>query len=175
MAAGAGESGAAGDPQAVATVSVDVAFEVQVASGRWALEQWRVASIAPSEDPQALQIALHRDEAEGCWLNLTTDEPSVFVLWRREEGESPRAIDVTVSYARAAGWMDGGEQVDRVPMPEPMRPWVAEFVDRHYRPEAGRGKRRGPKPSFMRGEERERMTEEERRRFGGTVPGVVKP
>jgi hypothetical protein len=166
MAEGTRASQAADVAGAAGAVGVDVVFERQLTGGRWALEQWRVASIEPSEDPAALRITLHRDEAEGCWLNLTTDEPSVFVLWRREDGEPPHAVDLTVSYVRAAGWMDGGEQVDRVPMPEPMRPWVAEFVDRHYLPEAGRGKRRGPKPSFMRADELERMTDEERRRLG---------
>lgn len=161
----AGAGGAEGDHGAVAAVPVEIAFERHLTGGRWAVEQWRVASVDVSDAADALRIELHRDEAEGCWLNLTTDDPSIFVLWRRDDDGPPSAIAVTVSYAEAARWMDGGEQVDRVTMPEAMRPWVAAFVDRHYRPEAGRRKRRGPKPSFMRGDELERMTDEERRRF----------
>jgi hypothetical protein len=111
-----------------------------------------------------LHIALHRDEAEGCWLNLTSGDPSIFVLWRLDESDlqaTPQAVAVTLSYGEAARWLDGGEQVDRVAMPPEMSAWLAEFVDRVYRPEEGRRKRRGTKPSFMRPEEFERRTADE--------------
>jgi hypothetical protein len=168
----AGEGGsdatAGRDGAPVAAVPVSVRFERSVSGDRWAVEQWRVASVDPADEGSDLGIALHRDEAEGCWLNLTTDDPSIFVMWRPDEGGgAPRAVAVTVSYAQAARWLDGGEQVDRVPMPDAMRPWVAEFVDLHYRPEQGRRKRRGNKPSFMRGDELEAMARAERERFGG--------
>jgi hypothetical protein len=62
------------------------------------------------------EIELRRDEADGYYMNMTTDQPSVFILWRMEQ---ERAVPqfVTVSYAEAGRWMDGGERVDRVPMP----------------------------------------------------------
>jgi hypothetical protein len=31
--------------------------------------------------------------------------------------------------------MDGGEQVDRVPMPREIYDWVSAFVQQHYRPQ----------------------------------------
>lgn len=160
-------------PASVAEVPVQVRFERQVSLGRWASVQWRVVEVAPSSDEyvtgpgssQALRMALHRDEAEGCWLNLTSGDPSIFVLWRLDECQpdevEPKAVSVTLSYAEAARWLDGGEQVDRVAMPPEMSAWLAEFVDRFYRPDDGRRKRRGTKPSFMRPDEFERMTAEE--------------
>jgi hypothetical protein len=61
-------------------------------------------------------IDLFRDEAEGYFLNMTTGQPFVFVMTRMEDGRSVPKI-VTVSYNEAARMMDGGEQVDGVPMP----------------------------------------------------------
>jgi hypothetical protein len=165
---GSASVAASGPGHASVEVPVRVGFERRVSADRWAIESWRLASVERAADDEAgPRLALHRDEAEGCWLNLTTDEPSIFVQWRADgEGGAPVAIALTVSYAEAARWMDAGEQVERVPMPGEMRAWVAEFVDLHYRPEAGRRKRRGEKPSFMRGDALERMAEAERRRFG---------
>jgi hypothetical protein len=71
---------------------------------------------------------------------MTTDEPSVFVLWRMEDGRAVPQF-VTVSYAEAARWMDAGESVDRVAMPAEMKPWVSEYVERNYRPEPKKKRR----------------------------------
>src|SRR6185436_12872200 len=79
-------------------------------------------------------IVLQRSEAEGYFHNVSTLAPNVFVLWRIERS---RAVPhyVTVSYDEASRWMDGGAQVDAVPMPSAMRDWVRAFVEQHYRPE----------------------------------------
>jgi hypothetical protein len=42
---------------------------------------------------------------------------------------------VTASYDEASRWMDGGAQVDPVPMPPPLVAWVSAFVAEHYKPE----------------------------------------
>ncbi len=120
---------------------------------------WRLAAVEPGADGDALCLELHRDEAQGYYLNVTTEEPSIFVLWRLEAGRA-EAVSATLSYDEAARWMDGGEMVDRVPMPAEMAHWLVEYVRIHYRPEKGR-KRRGTKPSFMPREEFAAMTERE--------------
>jgi len=81
-----------------------------------------------------LELELRRDEADGFYLNVTSGEPSVFVLWRMEESLAVPQF-VTVSYAEAARWMDAGENVDRVPMPRELFLWVSGYVERNYRPE----------------------------------------
>jgi hypothetical protein len=75
---------------------------------------------------------------------------------------APRAIAVSVSYNEAGRWMDGGEQVDRVPMPQGMAAWLVDFVNQHYKPEQSR-KRKGPKMSFMDREAHARLSDAERR------------
>ena len=49
---------------------------------------------------------------------------------------------VTVSYNEAARLMDGGEQVEAVPMLDEILAWMAPFVDEHYKPEPRRKVRR---------------------------------
>ena len=70
-------------------------------------------------------------------------------MWRTrdEEGDSadgPRIRPqlVTVSYNEAARLLDGGEQVDAVPLPAAIRDWMQPFVAEHYRPEPKRKSRR---------------------------------
>ena len=88
-----------------------------------------------------MPIELHPTEAEGYYLNLTSETPLVFVMWRpaEDEGEpAARPYIVTVSYNEAGRFMDGGERVDPVPMPDAIRAWIEPFVAAHYKPEPKR-------------------------------------
>ena len=80
------------------------------------------------------ELRLKRDEAEGYYLNVSSPEPSVFVMWRMEADKGVPQY-VTVSYDEASRWMDGGEHVDRLPMPPELYAWVGEWVEKNYRPE----------------------------------------
>jgi len=83
-------------------------------------------------------LELHISEAEGYYLNLSSPEPKVFVMWRLtpDEGVPPVApVRVTVSYNEAARSLDGGEAVDPVPMPDDLHALMREYVARHYRQE----------------------------------------
>lgn len=131
---------------------------------------WRLAAVEPGVDGDGLCLQLHRDEAQGYYLNVTTEEPSIFVLWRNESGQAA-AVSATLSYDEAARWMDGGELVDRVPMPGEMSAWLCEYVRIHYQPEKGR-KRRGAKPSFMAREEFAAMSEREAQTGGRRASGT---
>jgi hypothetical protein len=81
-----------------------------------------------------LKLVIHRDEAEGYYLNVSSQRPSVFVLWRMEE-EQALPLDVTASSEEAGRWLDGGHSVDRVSMPPEIFAWVGEWVEKNYRPE----------------------------------------
>lgn len=141
-----------------ASKSAAVIMQRRVVQSRWQSEAWEpVGVLADYEgkgEPRVIleqegltqwlylgfRIELRRDEADGYYMNMTTDEPSVFVLWRMEEGRAAPQF-VTVSYAEAARWMDAGESVDRVPMPAELRPWVSGYVERNYRPEPKKKRR----------------------------------
>ena len=85
-------------------------------------------------------LTLKRDEAEGYYLNLTSPEPKVFVLWRLVD-EMPRPERITASYGEGTRWADSGEQVDGVPLPVELVPWLGEFIKAHYRPDPRKAKR----------------------------------
>jgi len=85
-----------------------------------------------------LPVMLHRDEAEGYYLNLSSGAPVWFVMWRRnDETDPPQAVPefVTLSYHEAARLLDAQEQVDNVPLPTDVRDWLQAFTDEHHKPE----------------------------------------
>ena len=150
---------------------VDVLLERVPIVNRWADEQWRPAAVVPirriasdsavaapgvpermTDGPDGTTwrfpgcaIELHPTEAEGYFLNITSDTPLVFVMWRAaEDGLEPaaRVQMITVSYNQAGRIMDGGERVDPVPMPEAILAWMRPYVAEHYKPEPRRKVRR---------------------------------
>lgn len=144
---------------------VAVIIERNAISSRWAKDQWTVAVVERDDSPRrppvrmvhekkrtcwrftGLSIELHASEGEGYYLNLTSPEPKVFVMWRMAD-EADEAMPgafpvvVTVSYNEAARFLDGGEQIDATPLSAEMAAWMQPFVDAHYRPEAKRKVRR---------------------------------
>lgn len=84
-----------------------------------------------------LSVSLHRDEAEGYYLNLSSGAPVWFVMWRVEEDDPSRAFaqTVTLSYHEAGRLLDAQEHVDTVPLPPEVQAWLAEYTQLHYRPE----------------------------------------
>ena len=97
------------------------------------------------------EVELNRTEAEGYYLNLTTDLPVAFVEWELvDTGAEPKWV--TLSYHEAARRLDGGAQVEAVPMPVEWLPWVAAFTQQHLQvPE----KKRRPAPASFLGAKRD--------------------
>jgi hypothetical protein len=82
-------------------------------------------------------VELFKDDAEGYYLNVSTQVPCWFVLWRMEEaamGEQPRPkpVMVSLSYHDAGRWLDAQETVEQVPAPAPVVEWLQAFVDEHF-------------------------------------------
>ena len=79
-------------------------------------------------------------------------------MWRFREGREPpvHPVVVTLSYNEAARMMDGGEQVDAVPLDPFLRALLEPFVAAHYRPEPKRKQRRNPiaEGEYARGRDR---------------------
>ena len=151
------------------TFQVAIVIERVPLANRWASEQWRVVAVVPEEraadDAAKIErvdvgratrwivgghaIELHRSEAEGYFMNITTPEPKVFVMWRhREPADVARdeiaiaAHVVSVSYNEAGRLLDGGEQVEAVPLAQAIRAWMEPFVAEHYKPEPRRKSKR---------------------------------
>jgi hypothetical protein len=128
-------------------------------NNRWASEQWEARGVvrdtSAADSPARVivegegftqmlfpghRLYLARDEAEGYYLNLTSPEPKVFILWRPED-DVARPQRMTVSYGEGTRWADSGEQVDGVAIPRDLLPWMAAFIEEHYRPEPPKKKR----------------------------------
>lgn len=84
-----------------------------------------------------LGVTLHRDEAEGYYLNLSSGAPVWFVMWRIDDEDPARAWPelVTLSYNEAGRLLDAQERVDNLPLPDEQCAWLQAFVDTHHRPE----------------------------------------
>ncbi len=150
---------------------VAVVIERTSLANRWVTEQWRIVAVVP-EDREGCRAAevecidigggtrwivgghaieLHRTEAEGYFLNISAPEPKAFVMWRKRESDdgTPDAIAiavrlVSVSYNEAGRLLDGGEQVEAVPLAQPIRAWIEPFVAEHYKPYVKRKSKRNP-------------------------------
>ena len=142
--------------------SIDVTMERVPLASRWADERWLPSAVVPlaegratagepvreADGPQGtrwrfprMEVELHPTEAEGYYLNLTSEAPVAFVMWRfADDGTEPAALPdkVTLSYNEAGRSMDGGARVDPVPLAETLRAWLAAFVAVHYQPEPRR-------------------------------------
>lgn len=147
---------------------VAVVMQRRSTQNRWQSEVWEPWGVLPGDagggeprllvDQASVQhwlhpgfvLELHRDETEGYYLNVSTDNPRVFILWRMD-GDRGVPLDVTASYNEAGRWLDGGHSVDSVSMPREVFAWVGEYVEKNYRPEP---KKRIKPRSFMHPKDR---------------------
>lgn len=148
-------------------LSVAVIMQRTMLHNRWVSERWEPIAVEPAQPThrcvmrlpdapagsrwrfEGFDLELHPTEAEGYFLNISAPDPKVFVMWRMLEPEAmvpdgPLAAPflATVSYNQAARMLDGGEQVDSVPLPMSIRSWMEPFVKEHYKPEPRRKVRR---------------------------------
>ena len=138
----------------------------EAVESRWESHHWQLMGVVPDvggeartivETPASLQrlfpgheVALFPDEAEGYYLNVSSEVPSVFVSIRHDEaGGDPYPFQATLSYNEAARWMDGGEKVERAPAWPELAAWMGAWVEENYRPEP----KRRQKPRSFEGKE----------------------
>ncbi len=146
-------------------IEVAVVMRRERIDNRWQPWRWVLADVVAQEDgfgtePRLLvksddeerwlhpgfAVELFRDDAEGYYLNISTDAPCWFVLWRMENvpGESEpqaRPTMVSLSYHDAGRWLDAQETVEQVPAPANVVDWMRSFVDEHYVVEPKKRKR----------------------------------
>jgi hypothetical protein len=147
----------------IPTQKLSIILERAPIESRWATHRWDLLGVVPDQGGEArtivesatamqrlhpgFDVALYRDEAEGYYLNVSSESPSVFVCLRTDEATGePYPFQATLSYNEAARWMDSNERVERAPAWPELAAWMAEWVAENYRPEPK--KRERPK-SFV--------------------------
>ncbi|MDO9199505.1 DUF3305 domain-containing protein [Rhodoferax sp.] len=151
------------------TIEVAVVMRRERVTGpasRWQPWRWVLADVVAHEEgfgtvPRLLYkndseerwlypgypVELFKDDGEGYYLNVTTQAPCWFVLWRMEEESAaadepkPNPVMVSLSYHDAGRWLDAQETVEQVPAPAPVVAWLQAFVDEHHVIEPKRRKR----------------------------------
>jgi Protein of unknown function (DUF3305) len=142
---------------------VSVVMEKIAISNRWQPFTWQPAGVLPDDGAHGVAgeslaltereldsgtnevlaqtlwpgfvLDVFADEAEGYFLNMTSPEPCVFVMWRtNEDSDVPFPHSVTLSYNEAARWMDAQEKVDTVPMPTEISAMLSDWVAANYKP-----------------------------------------
>ena len=148
------------------TRKLSVILSRETVESRWEDHRWHLLAAVPDvggeprvivETRETLQrifpgfeVTLHRDEAEGYFLNVSSEAPSVFVSIRHdEESGDPYPFQATLSYNEAARWMDGGEKVERVVAWPELARWMGAWVEENYRPEP----KKRQKPRSFEGKE----------------------
>lgn len=159
----------------------------------WQQWRWSLADVVPhvaefGDQPHRLSksdreerwlhpgflVELHRGDAEGYFLNATTEQPCFWVVWRMEEevqlSDERVAIPqiVTLSYHDAGRWLDAQETVEQLPASGQIVQWLRAFVDQHLTLEP---KRRQRPQSFQSLQDRfgnpVRVTTDKAQRGGG--------
>ena len=128
-----------------------VVMQRRPAKSRWADFIWEPFGVLPGyleSDTRILRehegvlhalhggfkLELHRDETEGYYLNVSSVDPRVFVLWRMDDDRGV-PVHVTASSEEAARWLDGGHSVDGVAIPPEIYAWLGDYVEKNYRPQ----------------------------------------
>lgn len=138
---------------------IGIVLERIAVQSRWISQKWQLAGVLPEDaslpataagtpprvliDRDGLRqvlfpgfvVVIYPDEAEGYFLNITSAEPRIFVMWRLNEDETeatPHAV--TLSYNEAGRWMDAQEKVESVDIPENIFSELVEWVQDNYRP-----------------------------------------
>ncbi len=146
------------------------------AAARWVDWRWKLHAVALDEgvfgvEPKllhsddagahwlfpAMKVELFRDDAEGYYLNASTEQPAWFVMWRMQDetaySAEPIAVPeiVSLSYHDAGRWLDAQETVEQMPCPPEVAQWIAQFAQEHFVAEPKKRKR---PESFKRLEDR---------------------
>ena len=146
------------------------------AAARWQDWRWRLHDVALHQEAfgseprcmhsgddgahwlfPAMTVELYKDDAEGYYLNATTEQPCWFVMWRMEE-EAAIAdellavpLQASLSYNDAGKWLDAQETVEQVPCPKDIADWIMGFAQEYFVAEPKKRKR---PESFKRLEDR---------------------
>nr|WP_217356633.1 DUF3305 domain-containing protein [Ruegeria sp. HKCCA0370] len=132
---------------------------------RWARWNWRAVALLPGAGPAdwqelrregdaveyhaaTLPLTLWADETEAYMVNLSDEQPSLYLVLRDElKGETPlNAVLITASPFEGQDYADTGEEiVEKIPMTVGLIAWVRDFTLKHHQHEVFVKRRRDKK------------------------------
>ena len=101
----------------------------------WPSVSWKVAEVSnvPLDSNEAfnLVLELHRDERIAYRFNLSAQSPTLFILCEELEANHWVPRKLTVAQDLAADYLDAGQPVLSIPMPESIYLWLERFMAKH--------------------------------------------
>lgn len=135
-----------------------------VTDNPWISERWRVLGVVAGDGarrPDAprrtliragagarqylwtgSEIRLFQAEADSYYFNLVGENPILLVVCQASEDRGLTPMLVTADYIDALAHREAGADVHAVPIPPEIYVWLEQYVLEHYRPEAGKPKRK---------------------------------
>jgi hypothetical protein len=144
------------------TVAV-IMQRARVQRGPWSVPNWSAVSVVAGkhlagggarctpirEDEEQAQylwsglaLELYRDEAEAYWYNLTSKNPSLFVICHEAPDGELTPFRVTADRDAASVCLESDDQVFAVPVPPEIYRSLEQFVVNHYVPQERRKRKR---------------------------------
>ena len=139
------------------SIPVGVVVKRTLGVTRWAKYAWRASAILPGAGKAdwkvlrtegdvtefhaaTLPLTLYVSDAEAYAHELMTREPSVYAVLRQNEDATDlpwKVALVTASPYEAQDYCDSAEElVEKIPMPDGLHAWIADFVETYYEEEA---------------------------------------
>jgi len=138
-------------PIGTETRMVGVILEWRRLDNPWVDHSWRPVQVlegAPQSEPWTVlaegegwrhyfaglaEVTLYRHESEVYQYNLESRVPAVWVFLRRgADPNRPELLGASLDPGEAHAHNDTGDDiVDAVPMPDGLRTWLADYVQRH--------------------------------------------
>ncbi len=145
-------------------VSVTLGREMRERGG-WQFPAWSLVAVEPEPEAEpapaasgpdserigtgrwqfcwhGLGVRLRRSDAETYWYNLTSQQPSLFVICREDPQFGLVPALVTLDQDESARQQESEAEIFSMPLPVWLAGEVERFVLAHYRPDEKRGKRR---------------------------------
>ncbi len=89
-----------------------------------------------------LRLELYRDAADSYWVNLTGQQPSLFVLCSENENGAVVPRSVTADQNEACSGVEGNDQVFAAPIPPEVYQQLEQFVVQYNVPQQKRKRKR---------------------------------
>lgn len=146
-------------PELPTQLSVATILEKRPAVSRWAQNYWSASAVIVGESAHqqvtlvheqqgvqqylypALPLRLYIDECAGYYHNLSSPNPSCYIIASIDANGTPQPQRITLSFDEANAYLQGSEEVYAVPLPAELYRWSEAFVLQHYVPEKKRKRR----------------------------------